>query len=265
MEKRAGIIRDKEQERIYHSLLSGHFKTVTLEKYNDAMMNLMFQQACDKVLGKNFSKNRISKRKEKKIKDYVANKIRKKYGKWVNLTNVKLKKNGQMAFRTNLDRTFIVPDRGRLYGAYYHTISGNVFFTEHCLERFEERANMEFLDGIINAARRGLDAEPTAVDILSLLINYGPLDYGRNKDHLHISVLSGIIALEDLGDVFIAKTFLSENMIKDIQWYRPEIGNRSEVMSFVSVLQSPCKKIDKPLLYTTATEEARELYNESVD
>lgn len=259
MERKSSILRNKEQEQVYHSLLNEHFETVSLEKYNDAMMNLIFSEACDNVLGKDFAKKRISKRKEKKIKEYITAKIRKKYGRWVNITSFKLKGMRNIQFDTNLDRVFTVNGKGRLYGAYYHRVCGNIFFTEHCLERFEDRSDMEIYQHVIDRMKDVLKADPTSVDILSTLIMASPLDYGKHEDHLHVGIISGILVLEDFGDVFIAKTFLSEDMIKPVQWYRPKIENRSVITSFAGVLQSPCEKIEKPILYKDILEEAQQL------
>jgi len=265
MDMKSSILRDKEQEQVYHSLLNEHFETVSLEKYNDAMLNIILSEAREAVLGKKFDKRRISKRKEKKIKDLATDRIRKKYGKWVNLTSFKIKKNFSIQFNTNLDRVFTVSGKGKLYGAYYHRVCGNIFFTEHCLSRFEEpgRNDMKIYGRIVEGLKDSLKADPTSVDILSMLIMAGPLDYGRKVDdsHIHLSIMSGILVMEDFGDVFIAKTFLSEEMIKQVQWHRPKIEDREKITSFASVLQQPSEKIEKPLLYTDMLEEAQVLDN----
>ncbi len=259
--KKSTIVRDKEQEQVYLTLLNEHFETVSLEKYNDAMMNIMFTDACDKVLGKNFAKKRISKRKEKKIKDYVSARIRGKYGKWVSLTNFKLKGINNIYFQTNLDRVFTVTGHGKLYGAYYHRVCGNIFYTAHCLERFEERADMDVYGYMIERMKEVLGAVPTSVDLLSALLMASPLEYGKREGHYHVSIMSGILVLEDFGDVFIAKTFLSQDMIKDVKWYKPQIDNADAMNSFSDVINSPCEQIDKPVLINDIQKEAQKLYN----
>lgn len=254
MERKSSITRDKEQEQVYLALLNEHFKTISLEKYNDAMMNLIFSEACDKVLGKNFTKKRISKRKEKKIKEYVAERIRKKYGKWVNLINFKLKNPFHIQFQTNLDRVFTVTGHGKLFGASYHTACGNIFYTEHSLERFEERVDNNMYNFIMGRIKETAGSYPTTVDVLSMMIMGSPFEYGKIENHYHLNIMSGIVVMEDFGDVFIAKTFLAPNMVKSVQWYRPDI-DIDMMKSFAEVIKSPCERIEKPTLLIEKSEE----------
>ncbi|RLG45583.1 MAG: hypothetical protein DRN81_01310 [Thermoproteota archaeon] len=240
------IKRDKEVEQVYLALLNEHFETVSLEKYNDAMMNLIFTEACEKTLGKNFRKQRISKRKEKKIKEYVENKLRHKYGKWVNMTDFKIKNISNIFFKTNLDRVFNVPGLGKLYGAYYRCCCGNIFFTEHCLERFEERANPLIYILLRRRMEEHLKGPATSVDILSGLLSASSLEYGRKDNYYHVNATVGILVVEDFGDVFIAKTFLSPDMIKPVKWFKPDIYDRETVSSFSDVINCKGEYIDNP-------------------
>jgi len=245
MERKSSITRNKEQEQVYLSLLNEHFETVSLEKYNDAMMNLIFSEACDKVLGKSFAKKRVSKRKEKKIKELVVDRIHRKYGKWVNLVNFKLKSPFHIQFQTNLDRVFTVTDHGRLFGANYRSACGNIFYTEHCLQRFEDRININIYDFIMGRIKAIAGSYPTTVDVLSMMIMGSKFEYGKKDNHYHLNIVSGILVLEDFGDVFIAKTFLAPDMIKPVQWHKPDI-NVELMKSFAEVLKAPCERIDNP-------------------
>jgi len=258
MERKSSITRNKEQEQVYLALLNEHFETVSLEKYNDAMMNLIFSEACNKTLGKTFAKKRISKRKEKKIKEYVAIRIRKKYGKWVNMTNFKLKGNYHIQFKTNLDRVFTVTDHGRLFGANYHKACGNIFYTEHCLERFEERVDPIVYEFIMDRIKAIAGSFPTTVDVLSMMIIGSPFEYGKIENHYHLNIVSGVVVLEDFGNVFIAKTFLSPEMIKPVQWHSPDI-DINNMKSFADVINAPCVRIEKPTLPISIPEEALSL------
>ena len=46
------------------AMLNKHFRTATFEKHPKAMLTIIIDQAMDKVLGKKYSKQRISKRKQ---------------------------------------------------------------------------------------------------------------------------------------------------------------------------------------------------------
>lgn len=257
MERKSSISRNKESEQVYLALLNEHFKTVLLEKYNDAMLNLIFSDACDSVLGKNFAKKRISARKEKKLKEYIATKLRKKYGRWISFTNFKIKSPHNIQFRTNLDKMYTVPGHGKLFGANYHTACGNIFYTEHCLERFEERVDHKLYNFIMGNIKEVAGAYPTGVDVLSMMILSSRLEYGKVEGYYHVNITSGILVLEDFGNVFIAKTFLSPDMIKPTKWYLPLVGNVENMTSFSDVVKSPCDQIDAPDFSTNIMKEAQ--------
>jgi len=257
--RKSSIKRNKEQEQVYLALLNEHFETVSFEPYNDAMMNLIFTNACDKILGKSFAKKRISLRKEKKIKDEVTRRVRNKYGRWVSLTHFKINNvNKTMYFNTNLDRVFTVAGQGKLYGSYYHSCCGNIFFTEHCLERFEERIGPILYDHLAKKLEESLNGPATSVDILSGMTLSGDLEYGRHENYYHLNANVGILVLEDFGDVFIAKTFLSPEMIKPIKWYKPDIYNRDVITSFSGVINCKCDRIENPTFIKEVIQKALE-------
>lgn len=246
------IYRDKEEEQIYLDLLKDHFKDVkTFEKYPDATMNMILSEAFKKILGKNFSKKRISLRKEKKIKKYVREKLEKKYGRWITLTNFKIKSDFTVSYGCNLPRIFDVKNLGRLYGCQSHSSSGNIFLTSHCLERFEERSDPVFYEPISKRLFEVLKTHPTAYDILSYLIRVSNFEYGKIKDksrkeHIYLNTMVGYIVLENFGDVFIAKTFMSPEMAKEkIKWYQADVS-KEEIHSFAEILNSPASPISEP-------------------
>jgi len=251
MKYKTEIVRDKENEQVYLSLLNSHFKTVTYEEHPDAMMNVIFTDARTKVLGKNFQKKRISQRKAKKIKEEVSNRLKRKYGKWVSLSHFKIKDVDTIAFQTNLDKVFKVPGYGALYGAYYRTACGNIFFSSHSLERFEERTEQNVYEIVSDLFREGHKSEPTSVDILCGLIFMSTFVHGRINKYLHLALPTGILVLEDLGDIFVAKTFLSPEMIKECTWYKPDVDHtmqqRYESNSFADVINKPSEVTDPPV------------------
>ena len=203
-----------------------HFKTVTYERYIDASLNCILTQARNEVLGKNFKKKRISKKKEKKIRELIDRKMRVKYGRYVTMRRFKIKDIGTTLFQSNLDIVFTVPGYGKLYGCYYQKSCGKGFLTEHCLKRFEERANPEFYQPIVDSLKKRLNIRPNMVDIISGLIMASMFEYGRSDDFFHLSVGVGVLVIEDLGDVFIAKTFLSPDIVETkeyIKWYKTEL------------------------------------------
>lgn len=254
------IKRDKEEEQIYLDLLNLHFKTVTYEKHPDAMMNLIFQEAFNKVLGANFAKKRISQRKEKRIKEAVLHQLRAKYGRWINLMNFKIKDKNRAFYRTNFNRVYKVEGLGILYGSPSHMLCGNIFYTSHCLERFEERADPFLYEPVKNRIRELYKTEPTSADIMIGLIMSTNYEYGVWKEFKYLNVQIGVLVLQDLGDVFIAKTFLTPDMLYEgmkERWYQPvlkvstrEIGEHfldiDSFHSFADLLKHESRKIEKP-------------------
>lgn len=252
MEQKTRIQRNKECEQVYLGLLNNHFATVTYEKHPDAMMNIIFSSAREKILGKNFRKERISQRKANKIEKEIKTRLRNKYGKWVNMSFFKIKDISKMQFITNLDKVFTVPDHGTLYGSVYHSTCGNIFFTSHSLERFEERVDKKKYNWFQMWAKHSQKSEPTSVDILCGMIQSSGFVYGRYGDFCHLNLTLGILVLEDLGDIFIAKTFLSPEMIKPVKWYRANFENGvdyDKINSFVDVMNLGCEHVDKPKFY----------------
>ena len=179
MENKFEIVRDKESEQVYLSLLNNHFKTITYEKYIDAMMNVIFTEVKDKVLGKKFNKKRISRKKGTKIKEGVSEKLKHKYGKWVGMSQFKIKDVNTILFHTNLDKVFKVPGYGTLYGAYYKSVCGNIFFTSHSLTRFEERTDLDTTKALSIMFKSQFKTEPTSIDIICGLIFTCEFIYGR--------------------------------------------------------------------------------------
>jgi len=259
MEERSEIIRDKENEQVYLSLLNNHFKTITYEKHIDAMINIIFTEVKDKVLGKKFDKKRISRKKGIKIRKGVSDKLKHKYGKWVSLSRFKIKDRSTIAFQTNLDKVFRVPGYGTLYGAYYRSACGNIFFTSHALERFEQRTDADTSKALASLFKDQLDTEATSVDLLCGLIFTCAFVYGKIGKFIHLALPTGVLVLEDLGDVFIAKTFLGPDMIKIIDWYQPVLVDKSlkhihEIDSFATLMNAGAERVEPPVFFQNVKE-----------
>jgi len=266
MENKFEIVRDKESEQVYLSLLNNHFKTITYEKYIDAMMNVIFTEVKDKVLGKKFNKKRISRKKGTKIKEGVSEKLKHKYGKWVGMSQFKIKDVNTILFHTNLDKVFKVPGYGTLYGAYYKSVCGNIFFTSHSLTRFEERTDLDTTKALSIMFKSQFKTEPTSIDIICGLIFTCEFIYGRDDKYIHLALPTGILVLEDLGDVFIAKTFLGPDMAKVTKWYKPIHVDKSfehlrSVDSFATVINYDSEAVDTPIFFQNIKEMIEEHIN----
>ena len=245
---RSRLIRSKEEEQEYLDLLNRHFKTVTAEKHPDAMMNLIFRESYEKVLGSSFAKKRISKRKAKAIRNLILQKLQRKYGRWINLTNFKVKNINQCIFMTNFNRVYNVEGQGKLYGSPSRNIAGGVFFTEHCLERLEERVPSYLYEPVTQRLKTAFKAEPTSADIMFGLILESNQEYGVWKDFKYLNLNVGALVLEDLGDIAIAKTFLTPHMLyEDMKWYLPLIKDEKfKFNCFADLLKHERIPINKP-------------------
>ena len=260
--KRSELSQQEEQK--YLDTLNKHFDAVTCEKHPNAMFTLIFNEAYDKILGKNFRKERISKRKQIKLREEVVTRLRRKYGRWINLTNFKAKNPYDISFLTNFNRVYRIKNIGILYGSPSEMVCEGIFYTSHCLERFEERADPELYKNVTEALTRIYKTKPTSADIMMGLILTSNYEYGKwksieyedNKLFYYLNVSVGALALEDLGDLFIAKTFLTPDMLHpEMKWLQPLFNEEDEISSFKELLNLDTIKIDEPTL----------IYDEIVD
>lgn len=245
----------KEEEQKYLEILNKHFKTVTCEKHPNAMLNIIFNNAYEKILGFDFKKKRISKRKEKKLKDEIISDLRRRYGRWINLTNFKAKSPDAILFQTNFNRVYKVENQGILYGSPSESICGGIFYTSHCLERFEERADTTVYTSVANEMKKLYKTEPTSADIIIGLIVASNLEYGKWREFRYLNIHTGALVIEDLNDVFIAKTFLTPDMLyKEMTWYQPLMTYDKKITSFQKLLNMDSIKIEKPLFISHTKE-----------
>lgn len=253
---------NKKEEKVYLELLQKHFRDVsTFEKHPDAMLNIIFTKIYNRILGEDYNKKRVSKRKEKKIRDELLTIMRKKYGRWINLFNFSFKTPHNAVYQTNFNRVYKIKKIGTLYGSPSNNMCGNVFYTSHCLERFEERVDSDCYNPLTINLRREYKAEPTCADIIIRLVLSSNLEYALKDEFCYLNIHVGAIVLENLGDVFIAKTFLSPEMLKDLQWYLPLIKKEEyNFNSFGEVLKKENIKIKEPkFLNKEITEKLLEL------
>lgn len=241
---------DKEEEQNYLELLQKHFPDVsTFEKHPDAMLNLIFTEVYEKILGPNYSKKRVSKRKEKIIKNKLIERMRNKYGRWINILSFEFKTPAYARYDTNFNRAYRIKNMGILYGSPSQHLCGNIFLTSHSLERFEERLDPQCYAPITNELINLYKTEPTSADVLVALILTSNMEYALKDNFCYLNIRVGVLVLENLGDIFIAKTFLTDEMIADnLQWYLPLRKNKNiRLSSFVEFLELEKIKIERPI------------------
>ena len=239
---------DKNEEQYHLELLQKHFDQVTtFENHPDVMLGLIWSRTFDEVCGKNFNKERVPKRKQKLIKEKLLLKLRNKYGRWINLTNLKFKGPHCVSYQTNFNRVYKVKDSGTLYGSPNLGICGDIFLTSHCLERFEERVSSECYEPITEHLKQIYKSEPTSYDNMVGLILSSNKEYALKDGFCYLNIRVGVLVLENLGDVFIAKTFLTPKMLKEMDWLQPLINDEVEIESFVNFLELDSIKIREPI------------------
>jgi hypothetical protein len=198
-------------------LLNENFKAVCLEKHINAIMHLLVRDATEKVLGKDYKKNKVGIKKQFYIHDLALQQLRLRYGPLVNIKIVNLKK---WAWATNLNNIFKT-DKGRLYGSFQYE---DFFITSHCIERWEERMNHDHYKYYRQFFKKRYHTDPTDFDTLMFTIQLthqvGLKMMEPNFRYLNIN--QGCIVLEILGGICVAKTFLSTDMVQNdnlIVWY----------------------------------------------
>lgn len=260
------ISRDHSEEEKYLEILNKYFETETFEKHPDAMLNIMFTNTFDEVLGPNFFKSRISKRKEKKIKERLIKKLQSKYGRWINITNFKIKDIDHVRFLTNFNRVYKVKGLGILYGCPSERVCGGVFYTQHCLERFEERLDPVFYSPLALELKKSYGVEPTIADILVGMVMTSNFEYAQKDQFYYLNIRVGILVLKNFQDVFIVKTFLTPEMLQTpLEWFKPLLTQEQDhnpnnfFRSFSDMVNHESIKIQRPSFLLDEFEEFLEV------
>jgi hypothetical protein len=212
-----------EDNKSVLEMLNRHFKATTFEKYPEAMMSIIMQQAGEKILGKNYQKDRISKRKSEQLYKHMLNRLQGSYGKYINITHFKAKDPWSVKFSTNFNRVFKT-DFGVLYGSLSVGLWKTVFYISHCFERFAERRDAFLCNPLIKILTEYLKTKPTDADIIMALVSLGNggFEYGRKENFYYLNINVGIVVLEDFEEFFVAKTFLDTDMVDpNWVWYKP--------------------------------------------
>lgn len=184
-------------------LLNKYFKSAVLEKYPQAILNLHIAEVCEKM---NKTNRRLGSKLRSRILTTIAERLRVLYGPWVNVYEpaVNLVEcNFHSVYKTEM---------GRLYGFSPGTLMEKVFFTAHAFERFAERGmsscNSEFIK---IAFRRNLNTDANPADILKTLLIH-VYQFCTDQQFMYLDVYEGILVLENVGSIFIVKTFLTYEM-----------------------------------------------------
>lgn len=216
------MLMNLEKSDAYLELLNKHFKTEGFEKHPKAMMTLLFQRAQDTILGKNFNKKRISQRKQKKLYNYILTYLQNCYGKWINISDFKVKNLDRIRFSCNLAYAY-----KNVLGVIYAPTgisARDILYTGHCLDRFEERANRDMLNSMIFYMDQIRHEKVNAADVLFILVDMSNFEYAFKDRFVFLSTHVGVLVLEDYDDLYIAKTFLSPEMADlTLQWYKPKL------------------------------------------
>ena len=208
-------------------LLNENFKAVCLEKHMDATMHFFVRESCEKVLGKDFKKNKIGIKKQFKIHDHALQQMRSRYGSLVNIKILNLKR---WAWATNLNFVFKT-EKGRLYGSHLYE---DFFITSHCIERWEERMNHDHYKYYRQFFTKRYHTKPTNFDTLLFTLSLThQIGLKREEpDFRYLNINQGCIVVEILGGICVAKTFLSTEMVENddlIVWYDSTGGMLKEI------------------------------------
>ena len=195
------------------ALLREQFSAAHLEKYDTAIMKLLFDQGIEKYRQGN---KKVGEHVLRRVQKYMAEHLRSMYGSYITVLRKKDKFfcNFSMVYKTEM---------GRLYQS---TTYPDLFITSHALERYEERMpDLETLDltsGVNSRFRKNWGTSPTAFDSLDLVLRgiteYGvPLDRG---DTLILNLTFGFLVLDVFEKFSVAKTFLLPGMsLPRCEWF----------------------------------------------
>jgi hypothetical protein len=196
--------------------LNGLFRTVDLEPYSSAMLNMFMQDVNTKIFGDGIITRRVSEGMCSRLRKALVIKLRKKYGEWINIYDLNAK---DMTFTTNFN-TIYRTDLGRLYGYEPGSIFDHLFYTTHSFEQFRERTKDIPMDLIKLAYKRVRKTEPTAADILRVMLHNAD-EFCETSDSIYVNIRTGIVVIEKYPkDIMIVKTYLNPDMdYPKLGWY----------------------------------------------
>ena len=258
------VLFQDEQDKALLGMLNRSFRAVTTEKYPKVMLSIILEESFTKIFGKNYNKNKIGQRKEKKYYAYVLNRLRSCYGKYINITNLKIKSSNtgfQFQFSTNFSRVYKT-DFGLLYGSTYTGLWSTFFYTYHCFQRFDERCDPSFRIILNRKVAGHLKTEPTTADIVMFMTMANRMEFAKDHPFYYLNIGTGILVLEIYKEFIVAKTYLCSEMIKKgIQWYRAELSPEQAkrpsqfFTSFKDMMDFNPVKIENPTFWKDIVED----------
>lgn len=206
------------------SILKAYFGDVKLvDKYPLATITFFINESLDEVL-KNDQSTKISKRKIERVRQKVLDRLKGRYGKWINLLCFEQCRNDKIEFVTNFTSTYKT-EKGIIYGHSPNSKLRQLFFTSHSLKRFDERIDEKRYHFFYNYFKRKVGVFPTSLDILSKLIICAN-QFGVERDFRYINVFLGALVVEAFRNIFIVKTFLTPDMLNSkINWFELDLNH----------------------------------------
>jgi hypothetical protein len=186
--------------------LNKHFKTVALERYPRAMLNICLEKAFLKEF-KNKDVSKISDNARKRLMEYILTELHTYYGEWVNLYNFDRKLRAYTNFEVTYKTEF-----GRLYGSMPGTYLDHLFYTAHCFEQFKERYNEENFRYLRISFQKTLFTNPNPADYLRIL-TMNSFYFCETDKFIYLDLIYGVLVVEKItNNLFIAKTYLTPEM-----------------------------------------------------
>jgi hypothetical protein len=239
-------------------LLNKYFRTTTFEKHPKAMMGLLLDEVFDKVMGKNFAKQRISKRKMARFQEELKLALQSRYGKFMNICLHKSSRPHAIKFDTNFHHAYKT-EFGILYGAPTRFDCGRTFFTSHCFQRFEERCDPELHKHIAKIFSEKSKYVPTAADLVMFLTSVHDMEYAKKDKFYFLNIGVGFLVLEDYNDFFVAKTFMTAEMLDpSLEWYTPTLDPSISHDTLKSALEHDPVRIERPKFFTDWLQDQKE-------
>ena len=213
----------QEFEKRTLEMLNRHFRATPFEQYNDSVMSFLLTEARKKAMGAH-QNAKVGKKAESRIYDNFLEGLRSRYGRHINVSLFRFKKNGFYEYVCNLGLAYKT-DQGMLFGVPMDKkVGSDVFYTAHAFDRFEERANPEYVRIVRKALQQGDRVVPTAADIIMFSLGSYDFQYAKEQGgpYYHLDIGLGSLLLEDFGEFYVAKTFLSPPMIEPkLKWMIP--------------------------------------------
>jgi len=229
------------------AILQSYFNDIKpVDKYIRATISTIFSRVCKEIY-KDKMPDKVSQKKVLKIQKKIIEKLRLRYGKWLNF-NLEWTRRTGFRFKTNLDSTYVTA-KGKLYGHWEGSVLRALFYTSHALERFDERVDPSRYNDFYKTYKRTYGVAPTAADLLDQLIMFTS-EYAIDKDIHYLNVHFGVLVIESFRGVHIVKTFLTSDMMsdKDLNWYelaptefeKKESGGKILLSDFNSLFDHKC-------------------------